>query len=325
LPSIRLRIVSVAAAAAALVAVTGADGAASLSGVPVPAQGVYLGAYVSYGLSWAGSLRALQSVRRFETQIGRRLAIDDRFYGWTESFPTKLQAEDVASGRIPMVTWKAPRLDQILDGSQDGLITERARAVRSFGGPLFIRWAWEMNGYWMDWSGVNNATPGRHDGARKYVLAWRHVHDLFARAGATNVSWVWAPNHRSVPARPWNTIADYYPGDAYVDWIGFSAYNWGRSRSWSRWSSFESLVAPMYDRWSARKPMMVAETSSVGSPAAKARWLAGIGPVLERRFPRLKAVVLFEAPPAWTMTTSTAALVALRALAGSRVFSARAP
>ena len=311
----------VIAAGAALGTAARAGGARRLPAVPVPAHGAYLGAYVSYGSSWPGRRGALATVRRFERGIGRRLAIDNHFYGWAQPFPTGLEAGDVAAGRIPMLTWKAPRLDAILDGSQDSLILERARAVRRFRSPIFIRWAWEMNGGWMTWGGLNNETPGRHDGAQRYVLAWRHVHDLFARVGATNVSWVWAPNSESVPATPWNSIAAYYPGNAYVDWVGFSAYNWGTSRSWSNWSSFRTLVSAMYAHWSARKPLMVAETSSVGSAAEKARWLSGATSALGHAFPRLKAVVLFQSPPAWMLTSPPPALRALRTLAHAPALS----
>jgi hypothetical protein len=290
--------------------------------VPIPPQGAYLGAYVAYGPRWTGMANALGAVSHFESQLGRRLAVVNRFYAWDEPFPTALESADVAAGRVPMVTWKAPRLDAVLDGSQDALIVARARKVRQFTSPLFIRWAWEMNGAWTEWSGQNNETAGTHDGAEKYVRAWRHVHDLFVREGATNVSWVWAPNGTSVPASSWNAAAAYYPGDEYVDWIGFSAYNWGRRRPWSHWSSFASLVGPFYRSWAGRKPLMVAETASAGSAAAKARWIAGIAPTLARRFPQLKAVVFFQSPPSWSATNAAAPRQALRVLASAAEVSA---
>jgi hypothetical protein len=300
----------------------GANRALLPANVPVPAHGAYLGAYVAYGPRWAGTAHALDAVAGFESQIGRRLAVVNRFYAWDEAFPTTLEARDVALGRIPMVTWKAPRLAAILDGSQDAVIVARARSVRRFASPLFLRWAWEMNGGWTEWSGPNNETAGRHDGASKYVRAWRHLHDVFAREGVTNVSWVWAPNGQSVPARSWNAAAAYYPGDDYVDWIGVSAYNWANRRPWSHWSSFAALVSPFYRRWASRKPLMVAETASAGSAAAKARWIDAIAPTLARRFPQLKAVLFFQSPPSWTSIEPTAPRVALRALAAAPAVSA---
>jgi hypothetical protein len=300
----------------------GQAGAVLPTNVPIPPHDAYLGAYVAYGAQWTGTEQAMSMVGRFEAQLGRRLAIDNRFYGWNEPFPTRMEADDVALGRVPMVTWKGTRLDAILNGSQDALIAARARAVRQFGAAIFIRWAWEMNGGWTEWSGEQNQTPGTHDGAAKYVQAWRHVHDIFTREGALNVSWIWAPNGTSVPAASWNAPSAYYPGDAYVDWIGMSAYNWGRSRAWSHWSTFRQLVSPFYKHWAARKPLMIAETSSVGSAAAKARWIAGIAPTLARRFPRLKAVVVFQSPPDWSLVDTAASRRAIRVLASSPAVSA---
>jgi beta-mannanase len=55
--------------------------------------------------------------------------------------------------------------------------------------PFVIRFNHEMNGFWYPWS---EQTNGNSKG--EYVKAWRHVHDRFAAAGATNVVWLWSPN-----------------------------------------------------------------------------------------------------------------------------------
>jgi beta-mannanase len=47
------------------------------------------------------------------------------------------------------------------------------------------------------------------------------VHDLFAAAGARNVTWMWSPNVTYPGAAP---LAGLYPGDDYVDWVGLSGY-----------------------------------------------------------------------------------------------------
>ena len=63
-----------------------------------------------------------------------------------------------------------------------------ARALAAFGGPVRLRFAQEMNGDWYPWgAGTNGNTPA------EFVRAWRHVHDIFTAAGATNVQWVWSP------------------------------------------------------------------------------------------------------------------------------------
>ena len=298
----------------------GAAAARDLTGarVAVPARGVYLGAYVQASNPGA----ALDAVLRFEVSVRHRLSIDNHFHSWAQPFPTALLSADRSLGRIPMITWKAPSLDSILSGSEDALIASHAATVREFGTPLFIRWGWEMNGYWTEWSGVQNNSAGRHDGPSKYVLAWRRIHDIFERLGATNVSWVWAPNGLSVPNVSWNRAGAYYPGDGYVDWIGISAYNWGTTRPWSNWEPFATLVRRFYQAYSARKPIMVAETASATAGGDKARWITAVGPALRLQYPAIKAVLFFERPPEWSVRSSRRALAAFRSLAAMDVFRA---
>ena len=73
-------------------------------------------------------------------------------------------------------------------GSSIAYIRSWARALAAFDGPVRLRFAQEMNGDWYPWgAGTNGNTPA------EFVSAWRHVHDIFAAAGATNVQWVWSP------------------------------------------------------------------------------------------------------------------------------------
>ena len=48
------------------------------------------------------------------------------------------------------------------------------KQAQEWGHPFFLRFDWEMNGFWFPWSeGVNGNKPG------EFVAAWRHVHDIF--------------------------------------------------------------------------------------------------------------------------------------------------
>jgi hypothetical protein len=287
-----------------------------------PRHGVLLGAYVDSVGHWVNDATAEAGVSRFETAIGRRLSIDHHYYGWTDSFPTGLERWDLALRRTPMVSWSGTNLDAILSGRYDAMIRQRADDVRAFDAPLFLRWGWEMNGNWSPDDGSHNNDPGKHDGPQKYVAAWRHIHDIFTAAGATNAVWVWSPNATDVPAARWNHWTRYYPGNAYVDWIGIDGYNWGTSRSWSSWTSFAHLVKPIYDDYAGRKPIMVAETASAEHGGSKAAWFDSVRKALPRRFPGIAALVYFEANKEvnWTVHSSAAALASFRALADDRYF-----
>ena len=126
-----------------------------------------------------------------------------------------------ALGRRPRTSAsRATALASIIDGSHDAYIDMFAKSIlKQFGHPVTIRLMHEMNGNWYPWGlGVNGNRPGQ------YVAAWQHVHDRFTALGVTDVSWMWAPNAVYTGSAP---LAPLYPGDAYVDAVGLSNYNWG--------------------------------------------------------------------------------------------------
>src|SRR5437764_3314519 len=223
-------------------------------GVLVPASGALFGAWVDPDGRWTGNRDAEAEVSEFEKQIGRRLDVDQHYYAWTDRFPSGLEQWDLANGRIPMVTWKGTSLAEILSGRDDAMIRARAQAVAALEKPVFLRWGWEMNGSWSEWGGAANG--GADAGPRRYVAAWRHIHDLFREEGATNVAWVWSPNDSDVPDEPWNHWTHYYPGDAYVDWVGIDGFNWGTSQRWSSWRGLAEIIQPIYRDYAGRKPIM---------------------------------------------------------------------
>ena len=79
----------------------------------------------------------------------------------------------------------------------------------------------------------------------------------------TKVRWAFAPNNGTTPGC--GSIADYYPGDAYVDVIGISAYNWGTCVG-SRWESpaqvYGGALNEIRSTVSATKPYIIAQTAA---------------------------------------------------------------
>src|SRR5919201_4721054 len=270
---------------------------------------------------------------QFEALIGRTLAIDHHYRGWSEgwwpSSRTGAEVWDVHGGRTPLDSWEGPpSLDVINDGSQDANIAAAARRVKAFGHPLFLRPMWEMNGAWEPWSGSKNNSPDRVDGPAKFVRAWRRIHRIFVENGAANVIWVWSPNADDVPHEPWNHWTKYYPGDAYVDWIAADGYNWGTTASWSHWRPFASIFRRIYREYAARKPFMIAETASVEQGGRKAAWIAKSAAAVKTRFSRVRAFLWFDATEQEMsrdrrVNSSPASLQAFRALAADRYFRAR--
>jgi hypothetical protein len=209
-------------------------------------------------------------------------------------------------GSIPLVNWAsydyaAPELlnqpsfslSTIINGQHDEYIRQWATEARDWGQPFFLRWNWEMNGWWFPWSERVNGNQ-----AGEYVLAWQHVHDIFTEVGAQNVTWVWCPNVIGP-----NTIAldSLYPGDGYVDWLCMDGYNSGSATSISgssHWQSFGDLFGETYDalqKLSPNKPIMIAETASSEQGGSKASWIRNaITYSLPELFPNVRAVVWFN-------------------------------
>ncbi len=194
----------------------------------------------------------MAAVERRERDIGRRLAIDHHFYPWDKEFPTAREKDDLRNGRIPMISWNGKTLNLAIGlGQHDELIRTRAQAVKTLGGKVLIRWMWEMDGR-------QKAEHTTHPAF--YIAAWRHIHDVFADEGVTNVQWVWCPNATAFRTEDERNAPAYYPGDEYVDWICADGYNWAPGRPNDKWRSFASIYQDFYDWGISRgKPLMVGE------------------------------------------------------------------
>jgi hypothetical protein len=180
-------------------------------------------------------------------------------------------------------------LTAILNGSQNAIIDDFARQARNYGRPFFLRFAHEMNGNWYAWSGaLSGGNP------QKYIDAWRYVWTRFQAAGATNAVWVWAPNWNSVPDESWNALQNYYPGDAYVDWVGVDFFG----LMWDDVPVSQNLDA-VYATYSY-KPIMIAETAAAdcsnrfpGATRTKDQWISEFFGLLPSR-PAVRAFFWFN-------------------------------
>ncbi len=308
---------SIAALTCALVASTAVSASASSppAGPLVPSHGALFGAYVNPAGKWVSLSSTKNDVATLESQIGRKLAIDEHFYSWTQSFPTPLETWDIQNGRIPMDSWEGVPLRSIVQGKYDSMIRKRAHDLKALGKQVFLRWGYEMNGDWNSWDGYHNGHK-----PRLYVAAWRHIHGIFAAAHANNVVWVWAPNCGSVPRARWNRVQHYYPGSRYVDWVGIDGYNWGTTQSWSRWISFANIFSHVYKLYSNQKPIMIAEVGSVEQGGSKADWFAEAASQIQNQFPAVDAFVYLDNPP-WDVTSSSTSLAAYKTMAQDAYFN----
>jgi beta-mannanase len=186
-----------------------------------------------------------------------------------------------------MVSWAPPpSVNDINSGAYDGLIDQRARGMKASGKPILLRWFAEMD----------SATRRRQAvSPSAFISAWRHIYDRFNKAGATNVEFVWCPDAWAFDT---GTGAQWYPGDAYVQWTCADGYNWAPKKPGATWWSFERTFHSFY-AWASKrsKPIVIGEVGAVEDPShagRKAQWIRDIAMTV-RNWPRIKALVWFDA------------------------------
>lgn len=317
------------AAAGGLLNATGAWAASGIEGETSNTQAentVALGAWIP-NAAWD-----ISQLDQFAAMVEMMPTILLWYLSWNdhELFDPFLADALVARGIMPVLTWEpqdytkgtdqtAFRPARIAAGEFDEYIRRWGHDLAAWGKPLYLRLAHEMNGNWYPWSpGVNGNTTG------DYIAMWRHVVTLFRKEGATNVRWVWSPTG---PFPDSTSLADVYPGDGYVDWLGSNAFNFGTSQRWSKWMGFAEIYAPLYDEITqlTDKPLMIAEMACVEAGGDKAKWIShALSASIPARFPRVRAIVWFNenkyADADWRVNSSVGSLATYREVASARLY-----
>ena len=272
---------------------------------------------VLFGAYDGGIPQTLDGVVNLERSLGTTFPLIHFYAAWgdkpEEQFPLQVATAIWDLGSVPVVTWE-PWLDDfenaehagiplngkrdlhgmraITNGRYDFYIDAWARDAAKFGHPLFLRFAHEMNDpYRYPWGPQNNSKE-------EYIAAWQHVVGRFRAAGAKNVVWVWAPH---VAYEYWNL---YYPGDAYVDWIGTGALNYGPIAYWSKWWRFDEIFGERYPLMASfGKPVMIAELGSLNVGGDRAEWYGSALSQIASKEPAVKAVLFFNKKDDQTVTS----------------------
>jgi hypothetical protein len=301
----------------------------------VPAHGAWFGAWANPDLH-GGTWWSRGEVAKVEGQLGRMLDIDAHVARFApDGSPAPDMRDelmfDASSGRIPLLTWNGPSkpfpgLRAVASGSTDAAIRAWGKLLASVGKPILLRPWWEMNGNWYHWSGSRS---GGALAPAVYVRAWRHLRSVLRSAGAANVRLVWCPNAKDVPTTSWNHWSAYYPGDDAVDWVGIDGYNWGGSDhpNGAGWRSFAKVFGRgVYADYAGRKPIMIAEFGSVEQGGVKGRWYHQAATDIPKRFPDIRAVVLWDShigSADFRINTSAGARAGIRKLARDPYFNPR--
>jgi len=263
-----------------------------------------------FGIYDGGFPNTFAGMEQLEAQLEYKFPIVSFYSAWgdkpTQQFPLRMAETVHRMGSVPMITWEPWVVDfdervrknlpplaereyatlaAIAKGDYDFYIVPWAKAAAEFKRPLFLRFAHEMNDpYRYPWGPQNGNRP------EDFVAAWKHVHLIFQKMGATNVLWVWSP-HISMP---WFEF--YYPGPEYVDWIGTGVLNYGTIASWSRWWSFHQILEKAYPQLlRMQKPIVICEFGTLGQGGDMSEWYRQAFYHLTHTYSRgVRAVVFFN-------------------------------
>lgn len=232
-----------------------------------------------FGVSTPGGPLATSELDAVATLVNENPAIIMSYKDFSQAAPIADLDAVHARGATSLVTWEpwlwsgdganqpAYALDRITAGDFDTYIRQWGTALKNWDKPVMLRFAHEMNGNWYPWAEAANG-----NGPGDYTAAWRHVHNVVAGTGATNVQWVWSPN---VPYWGSTPLTGLYPGTDYVDIVALDGYNWGSSQSWSSWTSPSALFGEGLTALRSLAPgkkIIISETASAEAGGSKADW-----------------------------------------------------
>lgn len=202
---------------------------------------------------------SMAPVEKYTGMVGKRPNLLEYYAAWGDDFNAAGVRNAWDAGALTVVSWEpaGTTIADIADGRTDAYLKKYAGEVRKLGLPVAVSFADEMNGHWETW-GTKHVKPA------DYVRAWKHLREVFDEAGATNVIWAWSPN--IVNSVKSVDIEKYYPGDAYVDWVGLVGYFTQYEDN-----AFDYVFGPTIKkvRTFSDKPLLILETAA--EPGARRR------------------------------------------------------
>jgi hypothetical protein len=254
--------------------------------------------------------RSWDAYRQFITDSGRAPAVWSIWSDWggtSKDLPDLTLLNQMrAWGTVPLIIWSPVdparpashdfTYARIASGKLDSYIRGFARQVHAYGGKVLIRFAHEFDGDWFPWG-----TFGKHrlsgNSADTFKKAWKRIWNIFRGKGpgkglARNARFIWSPLGCDCNTK----MNSLWPGSQYVDYLGMTAFNWGKFHN-VRWQSLDSIVATRLKGFKdlpKGKSVILTEVGSHYLGGSKASWIStGYGRVFSR-YPRIKAALYFN-------------------------------
>jgi len=208
---------------------------------------------------------SMESLEEFEKIIGKKPDINAFFIDLRDSFPFRLASYLGNNNQIMLLYLEQNdiSLDDVISGKYDSSIKQLSIDIKNNAKQVILAPLHEMNGNWNSLNGTaGNNKPD------KVIAEWRHIYDIFSENNVDNVKWAFVVNNESVPDIPANDMGVYYPGDAYVDYVGVDGFNFGNP-----WQSYDELFLNALNKLSIyNKPMYIFSFASAQGPQ-KSVWI----------------------------------------------------
>jgi hypothetical protein len=197
-------------------------------GAAAPASSGSLGVYVGY--------QSPGGVSSFGRAIGKQptFAMDfldgDSWSALVGTAPSYMSAWK-GSGYtmiwgLPMLPNSGSSLSQGATGAYNSYFLQLAQDMVSAGqGSSIIRPGWEFNGGWFPWAANGQAAA--------FVTYWQQIVNTMRSVPGQNFTFEWNPTAGDQGV---GNLANYYPGNAYVDEIGLDLYD-------QSWGTFAGIAA----------------------------------------------------------------------------------
>lgn len=253
----------------------------------------------------ADGLSNIKAIKEISTKSALHFGIVSLYLSWGDhgngELPKQLIDSIYHENAVPMITWepwqslfeqnkgKDPNqiekkvFSNILKGEYDQYLHSFSKEIGALNRPVFIRFAHETDNPQYPWSAQGENTP------EEFIAAWKYIHDYFLQNQVNNVIWVW---------NPWKpeAVAQYFPGKAYVDWIGVTNLNYADQNPDRKSYSMQQLYQPFHDQelFTSGIPIMLAEMGSLREGSNQEKWFTHAFKQIEAQFDEIKAVVFFN-------------------------------
>ncbi|MFL5861583.1 MAG: hypothetical protein ACJ780_12485 [Solirubrobacteraceae bacterium] len=228
-------------------------------------------------------------IASYERAVGKHPAVFQIFSAWGEWVPGMFADAAAAHSRLMLHITTASGAREMItpqgiaDGEGDAWLIELNNAIATSGHPVYVRLMAEMDNANNPYAAYNTdgSSRSRAHSSRAFVLAWKRA-TLILRGGSLTridatlhrlglpelhahsdlpvgqVAMMWVPQVAGLPDVSGNQPRDYWPGRAWVDWVGTDFYakfpNWSGLSGFYRAFGGAPFVFGEYALWGSDDP-----------------------------------------------------------------------